>query len=424
MISSGPLLAASPRDWLGAGDIAGVRSLAATLHDCAQAVAGGQRARDGQAGQLTDPAPASPLAAVICRAASIVEDLSAGLTRIEHDLEDQAHTASRYGVRIGTDLRPPPAVAVPAAGVGGASEQHWALAYQRAYARAAADAQRGRQQAARQLAELHATLAPPRQPPGPCAAGRLTIGQFLTGLSGYLAGWPGAPDAILDADPIDPRGGRLSSRCSACGPGCCPYRSRGRPIIKPVPRERSRVLPLSISGAAGYQAGAAEAISDLTPSALGGRSIITDFLRAGRHVSHAVRPRVVRVCGSRNWRSSRSRPSACSWPCCCWSWGCHGVVTGASPVAGCGPGGGTTVRTRWGRGRRRARARTGVPKPPAQGRSVTAPCRCGARCPTIRAAGGDGPWLAHWPNGGGGSSEGASRNGMTAAGKSGPAMRS
>jgi hypothetical protein len=50
-----------------------------------------------------------------------------------------------------------------------------------------------RQQAARQLTELRASLAPPRQPPGTPVAGSLTIGQFLTGLSGYLAGWTGSP---------------------------------------------------------------------------------------------------------------------------------------------------------------------------------------------------------------------------------------
>jgi hypothetical protein len=204
MITSGPLLAASARDWLGGGGVAGLRSLAAALYDCAPAVAEGPRA-----GQPAGPAEPGPLAAAICRAASIVDDLAAGLTRIENDLDDQAHTAARYGVRIGTDRRPPPVVAGPPAGAGAASEQHWALTYQRAYAQAVGDAQRARQQAARRLAELHATLAPPRGSPGPPAAGRLTIGQFLTGLSGYLAEQAGAPEAIRDADPVDPS--RISS---------------------------------------------------------------------------------------------------------------------------------------------------------------------------------------------------------------------
>ncbi len=185
VISPGPLLPASARDWPGgAGDVAALRSLAATLYRCVPAITGRPRAQDRQAGQLPDPAT-GPLAEVICRAASIVDDLAAGLTRIETDLEDQAHTAARYGVRIGTDRRPPPAVGVPSAGPGPASEQHWTLTYQRAYAQAAQDAQRARQHAARLLSELHATLAPPRQPR---AAGGLTIGQLLTGLSSYLAG--------------------------------------------------------------------------------------------------------------------------------------------------------------------------------------------------------------------------------------------
>jgi hypothetical protein len=209
MISSGPLLAASAPDWPGAGDPAGLRSLAAALYDSAPAISGRPRALDRQESQRADPARSDALAAVIRRAARIVEDLAAGLTRIENDLEDQAHTAARYGVRIGTDLRPPPAVAVPSASAGAASEQHWALAYQRVYAQATADGQRARQQAARQLEELHATLAPSRQPLapsrqplapsrqplapsrqplGPPAAVRLTIGQFLTALISHLAG--------------------------------------------------------------------------------------------------------------------------------------------------------------------------------------------------------------------------------------------
>jgi hypothetical protein len=215
MISPGPLLAASARDWAGGGDAAGLRSLAATLYRCIPAIAHGPQAgADRRVSQLTDPAMAAPLLAVIRRAASIVDDLAAGLARIENELEDQAHTASRYGVRIGTDRRPPPAVAVPSAGAGAASEQHWTLTYQRAYAQAAADAQRARQQAARRLTELHATLAPPRPSPGPSLAGSLTIGQFLTGLSSYLLGWTGPEDTIFDPDPGGPRPRRQSLRIS------------------------------------------------------------------------------------------------------------------------------------------------------------------------------------------------------------------
>jgi hypothetical protein len=108
--------------------------------------------------------------------------------------------ASRYGVRIGTDRRPPPAFAGAPADSGAASEQHWTLAYQEAYAQATADAHRARQQAARRLAELHATLAPARLAGGPSATspGRLTIGQLIAGLSSQLAGSSGA-------SPRDPR---------------------------------------------------------------------------------------------------------------------------------------------------------------------------------------------------------------------------
>jgi hypothetical protein len=181
MAGSGPLLAASARDWLRGGDTAGLRSLAATLY--------------GQAGQLADRATAGPLVAVICTVAVIVDNLASALARIENALEDQAHTASRYGVRIGTDRLPPPAWRVPPGDAAAASELHWTLGYQRAHAQAMADAQRARQQAARRLAELHATLAPPRQSPRPPAAtAGLTIGQFLTGLSGALAGPAHSPN--------------------------------------------------------------------------------------------------------------------------------------------------------------------------------------------------------------------------------------
>ncbi len=191
LVSSGPLLAASAGDWLGGGDVASLRSLAVTLYACVPVIADGPQAGgDRQVSQLTDPA--GSLAGVIRRAASIIDDLAAGLTRIENDLEDQAHTASRYGVRIGTDRRPPPVVAVPSAESGAVSEQHWTLTYQRAYAQAAADAQRARQQAAGRLTDLHATLAPARpslvRPAPTAAATGLTIGQFVTGLSGALAG--------------------------------------------------------------------------------------------------------------------------------------------------------------------------------------------------------------------------------------------
>ena len=196
MIRSGPLLAASAADWLGGGGLEGARALAAALYGCVPVIAAGPHAPDKQAGQAGDSGPTGPLAGVVYQAASVVDDLATELARIDGTLDDQAHTASRYGVRIGIDRRPPPAFAGPPADSGSASEQHWTLAYQEAYAQAKADAHRARQQAARRLAELHAALAPPRPSRGPSAAvsGNLTIGQLLAGLSSQLAGSAGAQD--------------------------------------------------------------------------------------------------------------------------------------------------------------------------------------------------------------------------------------
>jgi hypothetical protein len=202
MIRSGPLLAASAADWLGGGGLAGVRALAAALYGCVPVIAAGPHAPDKQAGQARDSDPTGPLAAVVYQAADVVDNLGTELARIDGELDDQAHTASRYGVRIGIDLRPPPAFAGPPADSGTASEQHWTLAYQEAYAQAMADAHRARQEAARRLAELHATLAPPRVSRSPSAVtGSLTIGQLLTGLTSQLAGSVGAtePDWRLSA---------------------------------------------------------------------------------------------------------------------------------------------------------------------------------------------------------------------------------
>jgi hypothetical protein len=190
---SGPLLAVSAGDWLGGGGIGGLRALAATLYGSVPAIAAGAQAEDGQAGQ-GDPAAGGALAAVAYQAASIIDDLATELAGIGDALEEQAHTASRYGVRIGTDRRPPPALAVPPGDAAAATERYWTLIYQRAHAQAAADADGARQQAVRQLAELRARLAPPRSSLGPSAAaatGSLTIGQFLTGLCRYLQPGPG-----------------------------------------------------------------------------------------------------------------------------------------------------------------------------------------------------------------------------------------
>lgn len=196
MIRSGPLRSASAADWLGNGGLDGARTLAAALYGCVPVIAAGVHAPDKQPGQAKDLGPTGPLAAVVYQAASVVDDLAAELARIDGALDEQAYIASRYGVRIGVDRRPPPAFAGPSADSGAASQQHWNLAYQEAYAQATADAHRARQQAARRLAELYASLAPPRPSLGPSAAatGSLTIGQLLVGLSSQLAGSSGAQE--------------------------------------------------------------------------------------------------------------------------------------------------------------------------------------------------------------------------------------
>ena len=195
MIRSGPLRAASATDWLGGGGLHGVQLLAAALYGCVPVIAAGVHAPDKQP-EPADRGPTGPLAGVVYQAASIIDALATELARIDGALEEQAHTASRYGVRIGTDRRPPPAFAGPPADSGAASEQHWTLAYHEAYAQATAEKYRARQLAAQRLAELRATLAPPRSPRSPSAdtTGNLTIGQLLSGLSTQLAGPPLAPE--------------------------------------------------------------------------------------------------------------------------------------------------------------------------------------------------------------------------------------
>jgi len=99
-----------------------------------------------------------PTAAVIGQASSILDELAAELAAIHDALEQQAHTASRYGVKIGTDGRPPPVLAGSPADAAAASERHWALAYQRAYEQAMAEARQARQHAASQLTDLSVSI--------------------------------------------------------------------------------------------------------------------------------------------------------------------------------------------------------------------------------------------------------------------------
>jgi hypothetical protein len=115
------------------------------------------------AARRPDPIRADALAAVIGQAANILDDLATELTAIRNTLEDKAHTASRYGVKIGTDRRPPPLPAGPPADAAAASERYWAVAYRQAFEQATVHARQARQRAAGQLTDLYATIEPPRE---------------------------------------------------------------------------------------------------------------------------------------------------------------------------------------------------------------------------------------------------------------------
>jgi hypothetical protein len=106
-----------------------------------------------------DSVTAGALAAVIVQTAAIVDGLAVELAAIENVLEEEAYVASRYGVMIGTDGRPPPVPQQPQAESG---ERHWVVAYKLAHDRAMADAQRARCHAARQLTDLCEQIRPPR----------------------------------------------------------------------------------------------------------------------------------------------------------------------------------------------------------------------------------------------------------------------
>ncbi|MBV9207436.1 MAG: hypothetical protein JO037_19010 [Actinobacteria bacterium] len=108
------------------------------------------------------PAGAAPaLAGVLGEMACIVDGLAADLARIGSALTEAAYTASRYGVNIGADGRPPPVPCGPPASAAAASERHWALSYRRAWERAAADAQHAGQRAVSQLTDLCARTEAP-----------------------------------------------------------------------------------------------------------------------------------------------------------------------------------------------------------------------------------------------------------------------
>jgi len=137
-------------DWVGR-DIGGLHALASALSGFAAEMS---------AARHSDPVTAATLAAVIGQTAGILDVLAVDLARIQSALADEAYVASRYGVTIGTDGRPPPVLAPPAANAIAASAQHWALAYRQFHEQAMAQAQQARQHAATQLTALFAQLGP------------------------------------------------------------------------------------------------------------------------------------------------------------------------------------------------------------------------------------------------------------------------
>lgn len=136
----------------------------------------------GLRAQTAKPAAAPPgvstaaeaAAVMVVQAASILDELAAELAAIHDALDEQAHSAARYGVKIGTDGRPPPVLAGPPADAAAASERHWAVAYQQAFEQAMAEARQARQHAASQLRDLAARIGAPvtRRPSGPAAPAR------------------------------------------------------------------------------------------------------------------------------------------------------------------------------------------------------------------------------------------------------------
>jgi hypothetical protein len=140
-------------DWVGR-DIGGLHALASALSGFAAEMS---------AAWHSDPVTAATLAAVISQTAGILDVLAVDLARIQSALADEAYLASRYGVAIGTDGRPPPVSARPVADAMAASAQHWALAYRQFHEQAMAQAQQARQRAATQLTVLFAQLGPSPQ---------------------------------------------------------------------------------------------------------------------------------------------------------------------------------------------------------------------------------------------------------------------
>jgi hypothetical protein len=105
-----------------------------------------------------DLATVDAVAVMMGQAAGIVDGLAAELAAIQAGLDAEAHTASRYGVTIGTDGQPPPLPDGAPAYAAAASVRHWALAYRHAFELAGTQARQARLRAARQLTDLCATI--------------------------------------------------------------------------------------------------------------------------------------------------------------------------------------------------------------------------------------------------------------------------
>lgn len=170
------VLASYTEEWVG-GDIRGLHALATTLYGYLPEMTGITAALDREVSDLTgghgwrgpaasafttawrrDAVAVDALAVAIARTAAVIDGLAVRLATIEKALEEEAHTAARYGVAIGTDGRPPPEPAGPPASSAQASERHWARAYRQAYRRAMTDARQARRQAASTLRDLYASI--------------------------------------------------------------------------------------------------------------------------------------------------------------------------------------------------------------------------------------------------------------------------
>jgi uncharacterized protein YukE len=182
-------LASFAEEWVG-GDIRGLHALATTLYGYLPQITGVITALTQETSRLTggehgwrgpaasaftaawrrDAVTVETLAVAIAQTAAVIDGLAVKLATIEKALEEQAYTAARYGVTIGTDGRRGTAAGGPASAAA-ASEHYWARAYRQAYGQAMTDARQARQQAASMLRDMYAAIegvegTVPSFPPG------------------------------------------------------------------------------------------------------------------------------------------------------------------------------------------------------------------------------------------------------------------